>query len=1381
MTKAMKKCAGLLLLLVLALTALLLPACSGEQQQPPFSEDAGAFTLYSKEAASDLYLDEGDHPQVLRAAGDLKEDIARVSGGEVRVRTETPTSGRAVIIGTLGKSALIDSLVESGKLNEASAIAGKWESYVVKIVEQPMQGVERALVVAGSDKRGTIYGIYTVSENIGVSPWHFFADVTPQKGERAVYTGTTLVSKEPSVKYRGIFINDEFNFTSWAKMFSNGMGAPNAEVYGYVFELLLRLKANTLWPGMHGVSTAFYRDRGEDGVSLNAREADRYGVVIGTSHCEQCLRNNVGEWQDWVKANSGKYGLPDVSSYTRYPQFSALYDYSLYPRALEAYWYERLEEAKDFESLITIGMRGVHDESFSYAGLEDKSFPSRVALLQSVIDKQLEMIREIYGENYEEKIQLVYIPYKEAADYYYGTEGGVDYGVRVKIPESTMLMWADDNYGYVRQTPDREDVIFKNGYGNQGIYYHISYVGVPCVYIWTDLTEYATIHEEMRRAYDTGANGYWIVNVGDIKPGEYGMEFFLQLAYDVDGYDYANGGYRAYAKQRALRDFTKDEALATEIADLSVSFKAAADNYRSDYAGKDNMPALSHVSGGDEAMALVEQFAGFYARGEAVMQALPAEKRDAFFEMVHYAIRAQYFSIQRTVYAQRTQLCFRQGRYLAAAEYGAAAIAAQDALEADVLYFNNTLADGKWYGITNEHIGGDYYGTITREELERMIIPVSATMGVDGVGAVCEGQTVYAEGGELVFTDLGREERFLDVYTLGAGACDYTLEKPAWLVASYEGNVASEERVVLTVDWAQVPNGATGEVVVRDAFGHSYTFAVRAEAVGIAPDRDSYIMLDGVASVEAERYTDIRAGEGDTCWKQVAELGRSGDSMRVYPDTAPRTQDVANAARLTYTVYVPRAAGYTVTLYRVPTLNESGSMQVGVSVGDGSVQTVSGTYRTGQGSWGANVMPRIEKVVFTLALQAGYNDIHFYRLDPFFAFDKFVITAPGKTDESYFGADETYNTMHYEGSKVAQLPAIERGQIAQELEHARYLFNFGMGSELNSYYTHVSVANGVYDEYKGFGFATAKQAEGVTSYERDGSVSQRNATFVQGSGNAQWLVDVPNGRYSVAVVCGDFDKNGLTANMSVSANGVPVLQNASVAAGGVGEYFAVVTVTEGRMTFDLSGTWILNAIEIYPYTPTQESGSGEFIVTRNGGYIEAESALENSQYARVEAATSNRRAWTETAGVSGSAMVVGPDAGYSNTNTSTPTGAALHYKVRFEQSGTYYLWALVKTVSADDDSFHVGWDGTYRGSFNPSKRQEGFVWIYSRFSVSVRAGETHTLTIWQREDGIVIDKLYLSPFYSSVSAGLPAGDQFPVNDGQEIRAIPPAAGKAQDE
>jgi len=1360
----------ILLVTLLALTVAL--GCVAVACTPSVEE---GFVLYSATARANVFVAENDHEQVHRAAQDLRTDVKRVTGGSIAVSTAKPSGKYAVLVGTVGQSALIDGLIADGKLDEAESIRGKWECYTLKLVEDPCEGVSSALVIAGSDMRGTVYGVYTLSEMMGVSPWYFMADVHTEHRGKLAFSFAPIVSSEPTVKYRGIFINDEYNFTTWAKQYATGTGAPNEEIYGRVFELLLRLKSNTLWPGMHGISTGFYVKKDVDGVSLNAKCADRYGVVIGTSHCEQFLRNNVVEWQAWADKNKNKYGLPDTTGWAQsenpYAAFEKLYDFSQYPEAVTQYWYERLVEAKDFESLITIGMRGVHDEGFQYKGLTDPSFPNRVALIQSVIDTQMELIENVYGADWEDKVQLVYIPYKEAADYYYGVEGGVDYGVKLSLPENVLLMWAEDNYGYLRQTPDPDELEIENGYGNMGIYYHLSYVGNPCVWIWTDLASHGTVYAEMKKAYDTGATGCWVVNVGDIKPVEHGMEYFLQLAYDVDGYGDAD--YVRFMQERALRDFTADADLAAEIADLVVTFKHCAETYRADFAGKNNMALLSATANGDEAMRLVQELERYYDRANAIWERLPAHKKDAFWQTVAYAIRGEYFAVKRIVYAQRTQTYYKQGRFAAAAWYGEHALLAQDELEADVRYYNSSLSDGKWYGMMNEHIGGAYYGLVTRQELEAMIVRAGASYGRDGVGAVCEGQEVYAEGGTLNFSSLADEERFLDVYSLGSGAFHYTVQCPDFVRMKKEGSVATEERLVVTVDWSKLSASASGEIVVADEFGHAYTFAVKASVATVPQLERTYVMQNGVASIEAEHYSELVAGADGTYWSTVQGLGRSGTgSVKVYPDTviAP-TDNYDTTARIIYRVYAERAGVYYGTLYRIPTLNESGTQNVAIGLAGRTPTVLVGTTKTNTANWNLQVMERIEKLSFGVILQKGANDLVVYRKDPFFAFDKIVLTDKPSADLSYYGIPETFNTISYLGTTVASLPTPSEWTGWTDTDYYHDSFNFGTADALSGRFVHVSATNGVFDQTKGFGFATAAQAQAVQNYYRsDAKTSDERKSFSYGTGKATFSMRAENGTYTVTVTGGDPLSNGLGAVATASVNGVSLWENTEISAGLVQEYGVVVTVTDGVIKLELDGEWILNAIELHPYVDAMAQG-GAFLIGESEGYFEAESALEQSDYAYTTASTLNSKAWTFTGGVSGGAVMAGPDNGANHTNTKTFTGCGLHYKVTFEKSGTYYLWVLAKLASPDDDSFHIVWDGAYQYSYNPSSREQGFAWAYTRWSVTVRAGETHTLSIWQREDGAVLDKFWFTTFGSRISGGKSVSDLPPITTAPVRRVL----------
>lgn len=368
----------------------------------------GTFPLVREKQAAGILLDAADHKGVLRAAGDLQADIERVTSIKPELATDRSHSAKAaVIIGTLGKSYLIDGLVKTGKIKPA-AIAGKWESFLITVVDNPMPGVDQALVIAGSDKRGTIYGIYEISEQIGVSPWYWWADVPPQRHESLSIKAETYVQGPPAVKYRGIFLNDEAPaLSAWTK---EKFGGLNQKFYTKVFELLLRQRANYLWPAMWG--NAFNEDDAE-----NPRLADEYGIVMGTSHHEPMIRAQ----QEWKRHGKGAW------------------NYATNGVGLKEFWEQGIARNKNFESIVTIGMRGDGDEPMIQGGNMD----ANVKLLEKIVADQRTLISKNMNPD-ATKVPQVWALYKEVQDYY-------NHGMRV--PDDITLLWCDDNWGNVRRLP----------------------------------------------------------------------------------------------------------------------------------------------------------------------------------------------------------------------------------------------------------------------------------------------------------------------------------------------------------------------------------------------------------------------------------------------------------------------------------------------------------------------------------------------------------------------------------------------------------------------------------------------------------------------------------------------------------------------------------------------------------------------------------------------------------------------------------------------------------------------------------------------------------------------------------------------------------------
>lgn len=352
----------------------------------------------------------------------------------------------------------------------------------------------KQLFVVGNNGRGTAYGILELSRLAGVSPWVWWADVTPEKQNRLAVSTEFKTFQSPSVEYRGIFLNDEdwsLQPWSWKNFEPNEIkGRIGTRTYKEIFKLLLRLRANAIWPGMHGITTPFYFVPGVKEV------ADSCGIAIGTSHCEPLMRNNVGEWDTKRRGD---------------------YNYITNRDSVQAYWIERLKEAYPYENMYTIGMRGIHDGHMEGVNtMEEKT-----QALQQVLDDQRKLLAKYVNRDVT-KIPQVFVPYKEVLDI---MENGLE------IPEDVTLMWCDDNYGYMTRLSDQEQ---QKRIGGSGVYYHLSYWGRPHDYMWLCTTQPGLIYNEMKQAYDHNARRVWIVNVHDLKPAAYDLEFFLDMAWDIN-------------------------------------------------------------------------------------------------------------------------------------------------------------------------------------------------------------------------------------------------------------------------------------------------------------------------------------------------------------------------------------------------------------------------------------------------------------------------------------------------------------------------------------------------------------------------------------------------------------------------------------------------------------------------------------------------------------------------------------------------------------------------------------------------------------------------------------------------------------------------------
>lgn len=459
------------------------------------SNDRGFPIVSSYGNTTNIFYDSSENVAVIRAVKDLQSDIQKVTGKLPNISTSETSGEFEIIIGTLGTNKMIDRLISSKKIN-AKDLKGKWESFVITTIENSKSKSKKQLIIAGSDRRGTIYGIYELSKQLGVSPWYYWNDVPVKKRSSAYVIPGYFASGEPKVKYRGIFINDEEPaFGTWAR---TKFGGINSKMYANMLELLLRLRANYLWPAMWG--KAFNEDD-----PLNPKVADEYGIVMGTSHHEPMMRAQK-EWGNHRK----EYGNGEWNYHTN-------------KDALLKFWEDGFKRNKNYDNLVTMGMRGDGDEPMSDLGSAEANFK----LLEKIMQDQRKVIEKVTKKPAKETPQL-WALYSEVLDYY-------DQGM--KVPDDMTILLCDDNWGNVRRLPYLDGKKHPGGYG---MYYHVDLHGVPRAYQWLNMTQIPHMWEQLQLTYSYGVDKIWILNVGDLKPNEYPMDFFLNMAWNPTSFTQDN-------------------------------------------------------------------------------------------------------------------------------------------------------------------------------------------------------------------------------------------------------------------------------------------------------------------------------------------------------------------------------------------------------------------------------------------------------------------------------------------------------------------------------------------------------------------------------------------------------------------------------------------------------------------------------------------------------------------------------------------------------------------------------------------------------------------------------------------------------------------------
>ena len=806
---------------------------------------AGAFRLAAEGKAADICVSPEDWEGVARAAKDLVNDIHKVTGATPQLQQTSSPAPQSVVIGTVGKSPLIDRMVADGKL-DVSAIRGKWESFLI-------QTVDGNLVVAGSDKRGTIYGVYDISEKIGVSPWYWWADVPVRKSASLYVKAGTYVQPSPKVKYRGIFINDEWpSFGGWA---SAKFGGLNSKMYAHLFELLLRLKANYFWPAMW--ATAFNEDDPQNPVL-----ADRYGIVMGTSHHEPMMRAH--------------------KEYTKRRKEVGAWDYATNKENLDRFFREGLERNKAFDNLITIGMRGDGDVAMGNGSDEEN-----MEVLHDVVEGQRQIIRDVYGKDPAEIPQLWAI-FTEVQRYY-------DKGFTV--PDDVLLLFCDNNWGYIRRgAPQKE----KNRKGGLGLYYHIDMNGGPWNDRWVNTSPIPKLREQFHLAYETGIDDLWIVNVGDLKPKELPIDFIMRYAWNPDAIPADRTD--EYTREWAAQNFGDEHA--EEVADIVSRYP----KYNLWRKAEVQVPGIFSVVNHHEAERVEKLWTDLEEKAENLRGRIPADMQDAYFQLVYYPAVASA-GIAR-IYSATTMnhLYAKQGRP-AANDY---AQRAEKLFERDLQlsrYYNDTLAGGKWKNMMSDiHIGYTRWAMpekIVFPEQKQVVPQETAAMGV-----CVEGSEATDADGKLelpAFDALLDQTYYIDLFNRGKGSFAFTAtpSQPWIKVDKTKGTVTGEERLRVSIKWDDVPSGTQAASLTIQSGNRKVPVSLRA-VKGASPETDGpyFGNLSGSEfSIPAHLYNENVAGK-EAAWTLLPGLGRGEACMGIQPVTAASTRP-EDAPRLEYQVFLP--------------------------------------------------------------------------------------------------------------------------------------------------------------------------------------------------------------------------------------------------------------------------------------------------------------------------------------------------------------------------------------------------------------------------------------------------------------------------------------------
>ncbi|MCG9793169.1 glycosyl hydrolase 115 family protein [Flavobacterium algicola] len=962
------------------------------------AQNTTSFPIVSTETKASIVIDDKDAEVVQIAAKMLVDDIFKVSGKQISSKDKQAPF--QIIAGTLGQSKLINEFVVNNKI-DVSDVKGKWETFKILVVENPSKNIKKSLVIIGSDRRATAYGLLEISRMIGVSPWEWWADATPNKQLNLELNITNTKYGSPSVKYRGIFLNDEdWGLQKWAALnFEPETGDIGPKTYAKVFELLLRLRANTIWPAMHTCTKAFYH------YPQNKVVADKYAIVIGSSHAEPMLCNVNAEW------NHDTMGE---------------YRYDTNAEVIKNLFKKRAKETANYDGIYTVGMRGEHDSPM-IVGEDDTD--SQVKLLERVITDQRNILKN-YTVKGEQKPQA-FVPYKEVLHYY---QNGL------KLPEDITLVWTDDNYGYMRQLSNPEE---QKRSGGAGVYYHTSYWGRPHDYLWLNSTNPVLMWEEMAKAYEFKSRDLWILNCGDIKPHEYNIELFLDMAWDMTNYKESES-VKKHMTNWTAREFGSEKSNA--ITAILFEQNRLAYQRRPEFMAwsqvepiiKSGETELTQYHYGDEVSTRIDAYQELMNSAEVIKGDIPSHKQDAFYQLVYYPIIGAASLNNKWLYAFKNDFVAKQGRK-SASFFGEKSMESYNRIVSETKYYNETMKNGKWNHIMS--MAPRHLPVFSKPTIATTTENSKPKLGIalESYQMELNNKIVNSYANVLpVFNAYTQNSYYIDLFVTGSGTVNWEAKPKAdWIkITKTSGELNKnklEERLWVTIDWDKVPEGENKK---EAPLGHDYqlippSYKVNSmidfvtkdtvTSIGVSTFNPKFKALDsyhgfiedkGFISINAENSTSKKAGKVAS-WDVFEGIGYTGKVAVALPRSAESETEIAsivkNSPVLEYDFYSFNFGQADVYLQAVPThaLYEGRGVRCAVAIDDANPVIVDFQTFDRSETWKQNVLKNAAvESAKQIINKSGKHTLKIWMVDSGVMIDQILIDLGG-WKKSYMFPPET--------------------------------------------------------------------------------------------------------------------------------------------------------------------------------------------------------------------------------------------------------------------------------------------------------------------------------------------------------------------------------------